>query len=492
MGKSKKEKKAARREREEQLKSVSQRIQDKLLLEAAGAESNIEEVTYILAPAPPLLSVSEIREEDASAEEANPTPAAQKSGGDSSEPASAAAAALAKEANEEKNVEGEEDKDRVVLPSLLGGASNRARANSALAGRKHRKVSWADLKVRAAEKFGSEATEVVDEHDGNASDPLFTVRMKLEPHTVPVPNHWKLQRTFLSRQADREEAVGIVPAEVAALGIEKIRATKDKKANPNQIAFISCFMTGTPLQRKTYQVDLSTVGDVFYEGKWRAKTHHTPGVLSSRLRQALGIGPTAPPPWLYSMQAMRRLPPAYPDIRIPGLNAPIPAGGQWGQGEGQWGEPPRGENNAFLFPGVRDEVTAANAAQVEVRWGTVPPLVIASEAEVSGPATVAGGPSSSSNSAASDAFQRPATLSASRPTITPVPFQPQAYVPQQPMPAARVTPQEYVHVQDNTANSTVAVGYMMMPKDGVPQQQPPQNIPYPPGGVRPGLPNMYR
>ncbi|KPI88727.1 putative spliceosome-associated protein [Leptomonas seymouri] len=483
MAKSKKEKKAARREREEQLKSISQRIQDKLLLEeAAAAEGKTQETIYTLAPAPALVEDSTEHEEGESSLKDGSAAAAYSS----SEPLSASAAALANGHDEE----GGEEEDRVVLPALDTGAKGRARPSSTLAGRKHHKMTWEALKLRAAETFGPAATEVVGEHDGSSVDPLFTVRMKLEPHTVPVPNHWKLQRTFLSRQADREEAVGIVPAEVAALGIEKIRATKDKKANPNQVAFISCFMTGTPLQRKTYQVELTDVGDVFYEGKWRAKTHHTPGVLSARLRQALGIGPTAPPPWLYSMQAMRRLPPAYPDIRIPGLNAPIPAGGQWGQGEGQWGEPPRSENNAFLFPGVRDEVTAAGAAQVEVRWGTVPPMAKTNEAEANAPTSL---PSTTAPSPAPVASPRPASPSASRHNITPVPFQPQAYVPQQAMPAARVTPQEYVHVQDNTANSTVAVGYVMMPKDGVqrpPQQQQQQH--YPPGSAWPASSNTRR
>lgn len=490
MTKSKKEKKAARREREEQLKQVSQRIHDKLLLEqAAAAEGSAEEVIYTLAPAPAM--VEDVVAAEQQEETDNTGSAAASPNGN--EAASTAAALTGKEkSGAQENEEG----DRVVLPSLEAGEKNRARTASALAGRKHHKMSWEELKVLAAEKFGPAATEIVGEHDGNTMDPLFTVRMKMEPHTVAVPNHWKVQRTFLSRQADREEAVGIVPAEVAALGIEKIRATKDKKANPNQIAFISCFMTGTPLQRKSYQVDLTEAGDVFYEGKWRAKTHPTPGVLSARLRQALGIGTTAPPPWLYSMQAMRRLPPAYPDIRIPGLNAPIPAGGQWGQGEGQWGEPPRGENNAFLFPGVRDEVTAAGAALTDVRWGTVPPLAASSDAEATAASTAKNSAAAAAAAAPSPPPVATARPAPGRPIITPVPFQPQAYVPQQAIPAARVTPQEYVQVQDNSANSTVAVGHMMMPKDGVQQLQQQQvqqpGMPYPPGGAWPGSYQAHR
>ncbi|KAK7200656.1 spliceosome-associated protein [Novymonas esmeraldas] len=475
MAKSKKEKKVARREREEHLRSVSQRIQDQILLADAAAGGEVEEITYTLPPTP-----AEVRQ----AEEEKRRLQAE------ADAAAAAAAAVEKSARATAAKDEEAEDDRVVLPSLDGGGGAKGRrSSSALAGRKHHKMSWEELKARAAALYGPEAAELVGQHDGNAVDPLFTVRMKVEPHTVAVPFHWHLQRTFLSRQADREEAVGIVPAEVAALGIEKIRATKDKLANPNQIAFVACFMTGTPLQRKTYDVALSGCGDVFHEGKWRPKAHHTPGVLSKRLRQALGIGPTAPPPWLYSMQTMRRLPPAYPELRIAGLNAPIPAGGQWGLGEGQWGEPPRAEDNSFLFPGVMDEAAATGAGPAEVWWGTVPPLAGAHEKPAAAAASSA--PAAAAAAATATVGQAsprpsPAAAAGGRPVITPVPFQPQAYVPQHAMPAARVTPQEYVHVQDNTTNSTVAVGYVMMPKDAVPPPphpppQPPTRYPRPPG-----------
>ncbi|KAG5498568.1 hypothetical protein JKF63_02854 [Porcisia hertigi] len=471
MAKSKKEKKAARRERKEQLKSLSQRVHDNVLLtELAAAESETGEIVYTLPPTP--AELKEAEEERQRQEAARAMEAEEKA-------AAAAATEAAAQAAAAPSAE-KDDEDRVVLPSFDGGAKGHRQSSSALAGRKHHKMTWEELKVRAAELYGLEAAELVGQHDGNAVDPLFTVRMKMEPHTVPVPHHWHLQRTFLSRQADREEAVGIVPAEVAALGIEKIRATKDKMANPNQVAFVSCFMTGTPLQRKTYAVELSRCGDVFYEGKWRPKAHQTPGVLSKRLRQALGIGPTAPPPWLYSMQTMRRLPPAYPDLRIPGLNAPIPAGGQWGLGEGQWGEPPRAEDNSFLFPGVMDEAATAGSALADLCWGIVPPLAT-SHADT--PADAGASPSGVASPAPATTAQasaRPAPASG-RPVITPVPFQPQAYVPQQVIPAARVTPQEYVQVQDNTTNSTVAVGYMMMPKDGVHQPPPSSRYPRTPG-----------
>ncbi len=52
-----------------------------------------------------------------------------------------------------------------------------------------------------------------------------------------------------------------------------------------------------------------------------------PGVLSDEMRKALGMSDTAPPPWLINMQRYGP-PPSYPNLRVPGLNAPIPQGEQ--------------------------------------------------------------------------------------------------------------------------------------------------------------------
>ena len=58
-----------------------------------------------------------------------------------------------------------------------------------------------------------------------------------------------------------------------------------------------------------------------------------PGDLSDDLRTALGmpIGPSnhlVPPPWLIAMQRYGP-PPSYPNLKIPGLNAPIPEVTTW-------------------------------------------------------------------------------------------------------------------------------------------------------------------
>jgi splicing factor 3B subunit 2 len=63
------------------------------------------------------------------------------------------------------------------------------------------------------------------------------------------------------------------------------------------------------------------------------------------------LNPTVPVPWLLNMQRFGP-PPSYPYLRIPGLNAPIPEGAQWGYHPGGWGKPPVDEYNRPLYGDV--------------------------------------------------------------------------------------------------------------------------------------------
>ncbi|PWV08541.1 putative spliceosome-associated protein [Trypanosoma cruzi] len=427
-----KKKKLAIRQRREQLKE-RERLVQKSLRSAAAAEAAGDLVEYILP------------EEDYAMGTAPPSST-------TGTPHDAAATSNPNGGSGNGNFD-VEDKDRVHLPSVTVNEPTKTVARGS---RRRQKIPWESLRLFIAERHGPEVSALVTEHDGNAEDPYFTVFLKSVRRTVPVPRHWNQLRAFLVNQADRERATDLVPPEIAALGVERIRATRDKKANPDQVAFVTCFISGTPLRRKQFYVNLSRFGDIYYEGKWIPKNHHEPGHLSQRLRTALGMGPHSPPPWLYGMQAMRRLPPAYPTIKVPGLNAPIPPGAQWGNGEGQWGQPPRNEKNTFLFPGVMEEVAAEETPPVY--WGTVPPLLTSETNLQQG--IVASPPPTTPTTAT--AAKKPAATT--KLTITPVPFHPQAYTP---VTAARYVasaPQEYVRVQDNTAGATVALGSILVPK----------------------------
>lgn len=96
------------------------------------------------------------------------------------------------------------------------------------------------------------------------------------------------------------------------------------------------------------------------------------------LQAALGMDEDIPPPWLINMQRYGP-PPSYPSLKIPGLNAPIPSGGQFGYHPGGWGKPPVDEGGNPIYGDVfaqndeevdEDELVSVGAAW---RWvGVVP------------------------------------------------------------------------------------------------------------------------
>jgi len=85
---------------------------------------------------------------------------------------------------------------------------------------------------------------------------------------------------------------------------------------------------------------------------------------------AKAVEHNCPTPWLIAQQRFGP-PPAYPDLKIPGLNAPIPPGHEYGYGEGQWGKPPIGRDgqplygNPFGMYFERDY----NSMQPKAHWG---------------------------------------------------------------------------------------------------------------------------
>merc|ERR1712228_1078904 len=124
-------------------------------------------------------------------------------------------------------------------------------------------------------------------------------------------------------------------------------------------------------------------GDLYYEGKEfeiRLK-EKKPGDLSDDLRTALGmpVGPNAhkvPPPWLIAMQRYGP-PPSYPNLKIQGLNAPIPHGCSFGYHAGGWGKPPVDEYGRPLYGDVfgtdpkSQEEMEVDSARLNFRWGQI-------------------------------------------------------------------------------------------------------------------------
>ena len=71
---------------------------------------------------------------------------------------------------------------------------------------------------------------------------------------------------------------------------------------------------------------LSKHGSIYFEGMENEvqKDHIKPGRISQELISALGIADNCPPPWILNMQRFGP-PPAYPNLKIPGVNIPIPS-----------------------------------------------------------------------------------------------------------------------------------------------------------------------
>ncbi|KAH6847944.1 hypothetical protein B0I37DRAFT_391627 [Chaetomium sp. MPI-CAGE-AT-0009] len=226
--------------------------------------------------------------------------------------------------------------------------------------KKLNKLSIAELKALVRNP------EVVEWHDVSSSDPRLLVQIKAQRNIVPVPTHWSLKREYLSSKRGVEKPPFKLPKFIAETGITEMRdAVLEKQAEQTlkqkQRERVQPKMGKLDIDyQKLYDAffrhqtkpDLTRFGDVYYEGKeWEADYKvFKPGDISEALREALGMQPGFPPPWLLQQQRVGP-PPSYPTLKIPGLNAPVPPGAAWGFQPGQWGKPPLDEYNRPLYGG---------------------------------------------------------------------------------------------------------------------------------------------
>lgn len=381
-------------------------------------------------------------------------------------------------AHESSKLQNEDEGDELTIAAPLLANPNDIEGE-AVSKRKRNRVSILELKVDILSSFGDDAEDLaktVDEYDVTAEDPLFTLLLKNMRNTVAVPSHWVKRSFFLDDQIDRDKATHIVSSEMELTDVATIRRLTlrelGERASGQDIGnFLRCFCTGSPLETKTFGVRLSGPGDAFEERKVWPKKAFTPGVISARLTEALGIqSPLTPPQWIRSIQEMKRLPPAYPTMRIPGVNAPLPQGarfdaGNHGGSRQEWGGPPRDEKGKFIFgPGVMGEVTAT----VKRPWGSVP------KTKASEPAAQPA--AQQTPPVAQWQPQAPPSAGSQAPAVTVKPQYMAAVVPP-PLPppnrAAPVREMELTRVAD--PNSIIAAAGTLLPKaqHGYPQPPPP-------------------
>lgn len=212
--------------------------------------------------------------------------------------------------------------------------------------------------------------ESVDIHDCNSADPKLLVMLKSYRNTVPVPRHWSDRRKYLQNKRGIEKPPFELPSFIAATGIGEIRAAQSEQASGKTLKQQQRAKMRPKSGRMDidYQVlhdaffvhqtkpsNLTLHGDLYYEGKeYEAKLKaKRPGTLSAELMRALGMthGNKSPSPWLFNMQRFGP-PPSYPNLKLPGVNWPIPEGCRYGTGEGEWGKPPVDEYGRPLYGDV--------------------------------------------------------------------------------------------------------------------------------------------
>ncbi|XP_023294575.2 splicing factor 3B subunit 2 [Lucilia cuprina] len=214
--------------------------------------------------------------------------------------------------------------------------------------------------------------DVVEMHDVTARDPKLLVQLKAYRNTVQVPRHWCFKRKYLQGKRGIEKPPFDLPAFIKKTGIMEMRESLQEKDDAKSLK--SKMRERVRPKMGKIDIDYQKLHDAFF--KWQTKPRMTihgdlyyegkefetrlkekkPGDLSEELRIALGmpVGPNAhkiPPPWLIAQQRYGP-PPSYPNLKIPGLNAPIPDGCSFGYHAGGWGKPPVDENGKPLYGDV--------------------------------------------------------------------------------------------------------------------------------------------
>lgn len=252
---------------------------------------------------------------------------------------------------------------------------------------KKKKLKLMNRPTLAQLKQIADKPEVVEFWDTTAPDPKFLVWLKAQRNSVAVPSHWSEKMRYMQTRRSYDKPAYKLPPYIEDTKISQIRsALIEKEANKSlkqkqrekvrpkahrmdinyQILHDAFFKYAT-------KPPMSRYGDVYYEGKEMElrMRHYKPGQLSQRLKKALGVGENAPPPWLINMQRFGP-PPSYPNLKIPGVNAPLPEGASFGFHAGGWGQLPTDDSGNPLF-GYIDSTYYEDGHIDKTLWGELPP-----------------------------------------------------------------------------------------------------------------------
>jgi splicing factor 3B subunit 2 len=231
--------------------------------------------------------------------------------------------------------------------------------------------------------------EIVEWTDVAAQDPQLLIHLRGYRNMIPVPSHWGQKRDYLASKRGVAKQPYELPSFIRDTGIQEMRNPHDAQTQSLRQKMrervqgklgkldVDYQKLHDAFFRYQTKPPLTVYGEIYYEGKEFETNfkHKRPGEISNELKEALNIPPGAPPPWLINMQRYGP-PPSFPNLKIPGLNAPIPAGAKWGFHPGGWGKPPVDEFNKPLYGdvfGVMEKIAPpAEQAPVERElWGEI-------------------------------------------------------------------------------------------------------------------------
>jgi splicing factor 3B subunit 2 len=231
--------------------------------------------------------------------------------------------------------------------------------------------------------------EIVEWTDVAAQDPQLLIHLRGYRNMIPVPSHWGQKRDYLASKRGVAKQPYELPSFIRDTGIQEMRNPHDAQTQSLRQKMrervqgklgkldVDYQKLHDAFFRYQTKPPLTVYGEVYYEGKEFETNfkHKRPGEISNELKEALNIPPGAPPPWLINMQRYGP-PPSFPNLKIPGLNAPIPAGAKWGFHPGGWGKPPVDEFNKPLYGdvfGVMEKIAPpTEQAPVERElWGEI-------------------------------------------------------------------------------------------------------------------------
>ncbi|EAY11607.1 PSP family protein [Trichomonas vaginalis G3] len=252
-----------------------------------------------------------------------------------------------------------------------------------VSGRKIRKYGRPTV---AMLKQDSRRPELVEPSDTNSPDPFTLIEIKNARNVVPVPSHWSQKRKYLNYKKGSEISKYRLPPYLEKTNIPQMRqalldmdekkslASKQReRARPKMGMFdVKPEVLYSAFFHQQTKPVMTRYGDIYYE--YRETLPNTRGMrvgyLSQTLRDALGMSEKSPPPYLFNMQRFGP-PPSYPNLKIPGLNAPLPKGCRYGSGTNGWGQVPI-QDGKPLFGGNPfgnpDEIEDLEGAEL---WGKV-------------------------------------------------------------------------------------------------------------------------